>query len=155
MNKRNGADYAAVLADLQRQRARLDAAIHALEAVLPDRSATETPAATGAAGPVEPASEPAVFDGLTVYEAAVRYLQGKGEGQRTTQILRALQQGGVALTGKSPINSLGAILNDKLKHNSRIVKLERGRWGLAAWQAPPRRGKAAPSKAATKHLEPE
>jgi hypothetical protein len=131
MPRSDGADYAAVLADLREQRARLDAAIHALEAVM-DVAHAEPPMSV-AAGAVNPALTPD-YDGMTVYEAAVRYLQAKGVGQRTTQILKGLQRGGIALTGKSPINSLGAILNDNLRRHKHLVRLDRGLWGLSSWQ---------------------
>jgi len=135
MPRSDGADYAAVLADLREQRARLDAAILALEAVMAvPKAATQAPLSLPAP-PAVPAMAPD-YHGMTVHEAALRYLQSKAVGQRTTQILQALQSGGVALTGKSPINSLGAILNGNLKRQGQIVKLKRGVWGLSAWKKP-------------------
>jgi hypothetical protein len=148
MPRSDGADYAAVLADLREQRARLDAAIRALEAVMAaPKAPTQVPIPLPAA-PASPALAPD-FQGMTVHEAALRYLQSKGVGQRTTQILQALQSGGVALTGKSPINSLGAILNGNLKRHGQIVKLKRGVWGLSAWKTPAASGadgRHAPSR---------
>ena len=135
MNKKDVPDYAAVLSDLRNRRAQLDAAIQALEAVVcvpggaarspaPKTSVPDTKAATKS------------FVGLSVLDAAKSHLQRTGHSLRTTEILSGLQQGGVALTGKSPINSLGAILNSNLKKGAGIVRERRGVWALAAWHAP-------------------
>jgi len=133
MNKNEAPDYAAVLADLRTRRTQLDAAIQALEAVVGGPAgATRSPL------PKQPSpnshATPKSFVGLSVLDAAKRHLQQTGHSLRTTEILGALQQGGVALTGKSPINSLGAILNSNLKKGSGIVRERRGVWALAAWQ---------------------
>jgi hypothetical protein len=64
-----------------------------------------------------------------------------------------LQSGGIALTGKSPINSPGANLNDNLKRDKQLVRDERGLWALSSWQPAPRgtdgRQAAVPDFAAT------
>lgn len=135
MNKTHTPDYAAVLADLRTRRAQLDTAIQALEAVvgLP-AGAARSPAPK--APPPDSEAVPKSFVGLSVLDAAKSHLQRTGHSLRTTEILSGLQRGGVALTGKSPINSLGAILNSNLKKGVGIVRERRGVWGLATWHAP-------------------
>jgi hypothetical protein len=115
-------DYTAVLSDLRNRRAQLDAAIQALEAVV--GSAGRCSPLAGAAGTAAGHARrlPKSFVGLSVLDAAKQHLQRTGHSLRTTEILGALQQGGVALTGKSPINSLGAILNSNLKKDAGIVQ---------------------------------
>lgn len=135
MNKKNVPDYAVVLSDLRQRRARLDAAILALEAVVcVPGGAARSPAAKAPAPGTKAATKS--FVGLSVLDAAKCHLQRTGHSLRTTEILSGLQQGGVALTGKSPINSLGAILNSNLKKGAGIVRERRGVWALAAWHAP-------------------
>jgi len=134
MNKNASPDYAAVLEDLIRRRATLDAAIQALEVVVGaptgvPRSPTPTPT------PPRTQASAKSFVGLSLIDAATTHLQRTGHSLRTTEILGALQQGGVALTGKSPINSLGAVLNSNLKKGSALVRERRGVWALAAWHA--------------------
>ncbi len=70
---------------------------------------------------------------MSVLDAAKAVLTIKGESQRTTQILAALQRGVLALSGKSPINSVGAVLNRNLKEGGEFVRLRRGVWALASW----------------------
>lgn len=131
-------DYSAVLDDLRERRARLDVAIAAVEAVVgmqhmaPRPSPNEAAATAGSACGVEPGS----FVGMTVIDATIEYLNGISRSQRTTEILRALQCGGIALAGKSPINTVGAILNSHLKKSGVIVREGRGSWALASWSRP-------------------
>ena len=44
------------------------------------------------------------------------------------------------MTGKSPINNVGAILNSQLKKSGEIVRVGRGMWALSSW-APPSKAK--------------
>lgn len=135
MNKTDVPDYAAVLANLRNRRAQLDAAIQALEAVVGvPAGATQTPAPKATLPDTHAPMKS--FVGLSLLDAAKSHLQRTGHSLRTTEILSGLQQGGVALTGKSPINSLGAILNSNLKKGAGIVRERRGVWALATWHAP-------------------
>ncbi len=135
MNKTETPDYAAVLADLRTRRAQLDTAIQALEAVVGvPTGAARSPAPKAPLPDTKVATKS--FVGLSVLDAAKSHLQRTGHSLRTTEILSGLQQGGVALTGKSPINSLGAILNSNLKKGAGIVRERRGVWALATWHAP-------------------
>ena len=115
-------NYEAVLADLRVNRALIDDAIRAIEALVGVQERTQCES----------------FVGMSVLDAAKAVLTIKGESQRTTQILAALQRGGLALSGKSPINSVGAVLNRNLKEGGEIVRLRRGVWALAAWPSRPR-----------------
>jgi len=135
MNKNNAPDYVAVLADLRTRRAQLDAAIQALELVV-GIPVGATPAPKPKAPPSRPMAAGGSFAGLSLIDATKKHLQRTGHCLRTTEILSALQQGGVALTGKSPINGLGAILNSNLKKGCGIVRERRGVWALAEWQTP-------------------
>jgi hypothetical protein len=130
-------DYQAVLADLRERRNLIEAAIRAMEAVValtePHIPHIETlPPAAPAGGCTH---ERGAYEGLSLLDAAKMYLQSKGQCQRTKDILRALQDGGIALGGKSPINIVGAVLNTNLKRGGGIVRVRRGVWSLAGWQA--------------------
>jgi hypothetical protein len=142
MNKTRPVNYGSVLADLRAQRERIDAAIRAIEALI-----APPPPATAPPAPPPPPKELAIahgaFRGLSLLDASKKYLQSKGECQRTRDIVRALQHGGIALSGKSPINTVGAILNTSLKKGGGIVRVKRGVWSLASWQSPSLNGAAA------------
>ena len=135
MSETPAPNYEAVLNDLRAQRDRLDAAIRALEALVP-----------------EPA--PGAYRGMSLLAASKKVLETKGKCQRTRDILRALQEGGVALSGKSPINTVGAILNTQVKKGGDIVRVRRGVWSLARWQAPAEDADRPPAHQPSPSLKP-
>lgn len=137
MDESSAVNYEAVLADLRAKRERLAAAIAAIEALIRHQTphGQSEPQARTAQPALEGTAPSASFQGMSILDASRKVLQNKGQCQRTKEILRALQAGGIALTGKSPINNVGAVLNTNLKKGGGIVRVKRGVWSLASWQA--------------------
>jgi len=142
-------DYAVVLLDLESKRAALDAAIAAVKAVLglaPADSPGSGPGgallpAPGTDGPQEVV--PGVFHGLSVSEAAKKYLEMKKVKQKTRALCDALLQGGIESDSK---NFYGNVYTT-LSRNKDFFR--RGKyWMLTSWD--PRRAAAASSKPAKK-----
>lgn len=127
-------DYQAVLSDLRAKRDKLDAAIAGIETMLGLRNieATQTEPhhvkheAHAALGPV-------AFLGMTIVDATVKYLKHKRQNQRTEDILRALQDGGLVLTSQEPLNTVGSVLNRNFAQGGEVVRVSRGLWGLSSW----------------------
>ncbi len=126
-------DYEAVLADLRAKRDRLDAAISGIESMLGIRGLSgTTPKQTEQASP-SASLGPGAFLGMTIVDAAKKYLAHKRQSQRTEEILNALVEGGLVLTGEKPVNVVGSVLNRNFNSGGEIVKVARGVWGLASW----------------------
>lgn len=126
-------DYEAVLADLRAKRDKIDAAISGIEVMLGIQALSSV--ATKPHKDVKEANilGPGAFLGMTIADAAKKYLEHKRQNQRTEEILKALVEGGLVLTGESPINVVGSVLNRNYNNGGEIVKVARGVWGLAAW----------------------
>lgn len=129
------ADYKDVLADLKakkvaidRERAKLDAAITAFERLVSGE----------ASGPsTKPASRSGVtsrtFAGLTVHQAVTKYLRATKEPQTSAQIQNALRAGGKRSKSKS-FNAIVYKTLSRLSKNDGPYRRERdGRWSLREW----------------------
>lgn len=120
--------YDIVLADLMAQREKIDAAIAAVQAArsLSGGGATVN---SGMAAKIESDS----FFGLTVVEAAVKYLGMMKRPQKVSTITEALKEGGYSFTTDNPLPGVASILNrDDLK-GGEIVRIGKGTFGLASW----------------------
>jgi hypothetical protein len=141
-------DYNAVLADLRAKRDKLDAAIAGIETMLGIRGLAEQaqkPEGESGNGGGNGLG-PGAFLGMTIVDAARKFLSVTRRNQRTEEILRALKDGGMVLTSADPINTVGSVLNRNYSQGGEIVRVERGVWGLAEWHPRLRkRGKATPS----------
>ena len=124
-------DYEAVLADLRSKRDRINAAIEGIETMLGIANIESQ----DAGGPSDGKHRlgPGAFLGMSIADAAKKYLALKRENQRTEEILNALREGGIVLNGASPINVVGSVLNRNFTNGGDIVKVGRGVWGLAQW----------------------
>lgn len=131
----NGIDYAAVLADLRAKRAKLDAAITGIETMLglaSESGESLSPAMSGASGGTEVKSDS--FFGMTIPEAAKKYLAMKKVPKSTVEITQALKSGGIqAGTQGNFGNTVGSVLNRNYTQGGGIVRIRRGVWGLAEW----------------------
>ncbi len=126
-------DYEAVLADLRAKRERIDAAITGIETMLGIQALTAPSGSQQTKQPDDVGLGPGAFLGMTIVDAAKKYLAYKRQNQRTEEILKALQDGGLVLTGESPLNVVGSVLNRNYNNGGDLVKVSRGTWGLAAW----------------------
>ena len=124
-------DYSAVLADLKAKRDKLDAAIAGIETMLglkgldqPPTSVTQNP--PGDVGP-------GAFLGMSIVDATKKFLRAARQPKRNDEILAALKAGGMLLTSKDPINTVGSVLYRDWTQGGDIVRVSRGVWGLAEW----------------------
>jgi hypothetical protein len=134
MNIGGVVDYEAVLADLREKRSRIDAAIQGIETIMGLSSVSSE---GNGNGPGRSSDEsvlgPGAFLGMTIVDATVKYLKFKRQSQRTEEILKALTDGGIVLTGESPLNVVGSVLNRNFNSGGDVVKISRGVWALADW----------------------
>jgi hypothetical protein len=135
MSDKSAVDYAAVLADLEAQRAKLDVAIEAIRALQGAGNMTITPQ-TGAVNMNGGAPEIAIdaFHKLTVSQAIRKYLAMRRKPATTPEIVEALAAGGQA---GSDGNNFLVVVNNTLNRmqapDGGISKVKRGVWGLAEW----------------------
>jgi hypothetical protein len=146
-------DYEAVIADLDAKRAALDAAIAALRlAVSIGAQVTMGTAGAVPAKPIDPASIPDdAFFGLSIGEAAKKYLLMVKRKQSVREIADALERGGLPHTSSNFVNTVATMLNRTAK-DQELVRVGRGEWGLAAWYGN-RRPKQEPVKKTPKRAQ--
>lgn len=124
-------DYNAVLVDLRKKRDEIDKAICGIEIILgltPSASPTSTPQAHS-----NHIAEDAFF-GLSIAEAAKKFLNIKKKPQTTKQIAEALTAGGLQNASGNFGNSVGSVLNrNAATATSTFVNVSRGTWGLRSW----------------------
>jgi len=144
-------DYNAVLEDLKAQRAKLDAGIAGIEAMLGLRGvdAAQTTNAGAASNGKTDALAPGAFLGMTIVDATEKLLKQTRKTLRNEEILAALKQGGLVFTSVNPVNTVGSILHRNWTQGGEIVRVSRGVWGLAEWHPRLRRkpGAAEPDDA--------
>ena len=86
------------------------------------------PRVDGMTGYQRPQSE---FSGMSISEAAVSFLQTSMRSRRTTEILKALQDGEFEMTAARPEASLTAALERRAKNYRDVVKVAKGLWCVA------------------------
>ncbi len=134
----NEIDYSAVLADLEARRAMLDSAIAGLRLIVGQgQGALVEPGALAVTGPRSDASQgvteareivPGTWHGLSVAEAARKFLEMTKKKQRTKDIAEALQRGGIeSLSG----NFYGGVFTT-MQRRKDFIKLGKF-WALAEW----------------------
>jgi hypothetical protein len=140
-------DYEAVLADLHAKRAAIDVAITAIEQLRSVGQAAATTVAGVAPGkPVDPLTiRDDAFFGLSIGEAAKKYLQMVKRKQTVKEIADALERGGLPHTSSNFVATVGTMIGRLAKSDSDLVRVGRGDWGLAAWYGS-RRPKPEPVK---------
>jgi len=143
-------DYEAVLADLQAKRATIDLAISAVTQLVQAGAqvAVGGAALAGAGKPVDPGSIPDdAFFGLSIGEAAKKYLLMVKRKQSVKEIADALDRGGLPHTSSNFVNTVGTMINRAAANDPELVRVGRGEWGLAAWYGNRRPKPEAPKKA--------
>lgn len=125
--------YEAVLADLQAKRDQIDQAIAALTSLRGGVSAS-----SGAAMPNAGAGAPIVetagmYLGMSITDATKKLLALRKRTMGNADIARELQAGGLAMTSKDPVNTVGSVLTRRFNEVGDVVKVGRGVWGLKEW----------------------
>jgi hypothetical protein len=124
--------YAIVLADLRARRDQIDQAIQAIESV---RGGAASPRPNGA--PPEPIGAPSAagaYLGMSIADAAKKYLLMRKQASGNAEIAAALKQGGLVMSSNTdPQNTVGSILTRRFEKVGDIVRVGRGIWGLKEW----------------------
>lgn len=149
-------DYSAVLADLRKRRDDLDRAIAGIEQLigLPSTSAQGAESALedgdkgeGARTPLRGAGKPAdpplpsggplpsdAFFGMSISQAAQKFLTIRKKPATAPEIAEALEQGGLPHQSSRLPNTVNSVLTRNSVGASPIfAKVKRGTWGLRAW----------------------
>jgi hypothetical protein len=126
----DGISISAMIAHLKEQQTALVEAIGALEKLESlGMGSTQAPADFGA-GAVPRELQPDTFYGMSIAEAAKKYLAMSGRKPQTTDsITDALGRGGLSATR----DSVGTILVRVANQEGDIVRVGRGLWGLFEW----------------------
>jgi len=167
MENGNPVDYNVVLADLEAKRTQLDEAIAVIkqmlgQSVVTDPAQAGKPPGAGVAGKTFIDSDE--FFGMSVGDAAVKYLHMAKKPQDATQFAEALEKGGMTHTSKNFTTTITTALSRRAEKEADVVKVKRGQWGLASWypglrkpkkeEADKEKAPAEPAKSPTptKHL---
>jgi hypothetical protein len=129
MSSDTAVNYEAVLSDLKAKRAAIDSAIAAIEAILGQGSSIPVPTIQGPTAEIRPDS----FFGMSIPEAAKKFLVMSKKPRSTQEIAEALLNGGMTSASGNFANSVGSVLNRQDKSSGEIVRVSRGLWGLAEW----------------------
>lgn len=145
VNKRAPWPYDAVVQGLKDQRAKIDAAITALEALrdvgVPQPAAmTEAKPEQGSLPIDEAAEASTIFRGMPIPEAAIKLLRIRNKQLGNPDITRELLNGGLIMKSVKPVNTIGAVLTRRANDVGDIVKVGRGVWALREWVRKPKNG---------------
>jgi hypothetical protein len=122
-----GINYKTVLADLIARRDKLDAAISAIQEFV--GNGTPTPSA-----PIKSTvTVSREYRGMTIADAAIKFLKTAGSPQSTGIIAEALRLGGINSNSKSMYRTLYNTLNSRMDKHQDITK-EGAKWGLSEWK---------------------
>jgi hypothetical protein len=130
MSEENKDAYDVVLADLLAQRERIDAAISAIQAA---RGGAGAAAAQPSGGANSAKVEPDSFFGMTVLEAAKKFLGMTKRPQKANAIADALKQGGYHFATDNALPTVASVLNRDDAKGGEIVRVGKGLFALAAW----------------------
>lgn len=125
--------YEAVLADLKAKRDQIDQAIGAIEAL---RSGGPIVGSGNRASPVSQnvaAEEAGDYLGMTIADATRKLLATRRKALTNTEIVAALEAGGLVMTSADKLNTVGSILTRRFNQVGDIVRVARGTWGLQEW----------------------
>lgn len=122
--------YVVVLTDLKAQRAKIDAAISAIESL---RGGTGSPMPSKAENVSTPHSGAGAFLGMTIPDAAKKLLAQERRAMANPEIWDKLKAGGLHLNSADPVNTIGSVISRRFDKVGDIVRVGRGTWGLAEW----------------------
>ncbi|MGD0468048.1 MAG: hypothetical protein ABSA54_06730 [Terriglobales bacterium] len=123
-------NYKSVLADLIARRAKLDAAIAAIEEFA-GHDGNDVGSATQSKPTILPLTRE--YRGMTIADATIKFLKTMGKPQATGDIARALKLGGIGSASKNMYRTVYNTLNSRLDKHQDITK-EGAKWGLAEWK---------------------
>jgi len=123
-------DYKSVLADLIARRAKLDAAIAAI-GEFAGHDNEELSAHNQNRLTIAPVSRE--YRGMTIADAAIKFLKLSGKPQLTADISRALKLGGIGSASKNMYRTVYNTLNNRMDKHQDITK-EGAKWGLTEWR---------------------
>ena len=151
----NNDPYETVLNDLRAQRAEIDAAIAAIERLRgnkpdPSRMTQAVPMGQNTARFDIPQD---AFFGLTILEAAKKYLSTMKRPQATQQIVEALRNGGLTSSSRTLKQTVYSVLRRDMKSSTpSVIKVGSG-WGLTEWYPGRRKEKPKTTSAAEDNNE--
>ncbi len=122
--------YEAVIADLKAQRDKIDETIALLSGLRGGTAAASAPTQTGHVVVVETAG---MYLGMSIVDAAKKLLSLRKRTLGNVEIARELQDGGLAMNSKDPVNTIGSVLTRRFNEVGDVVKVGRGIWGLKEW----------------------
>jgi hypothetical protein len=147
----NDINYKQVLDDLKTRRAKLDAAISAIEEIVgtvlpsnlptfrlqPDQNAPvgHSAAAVGITD-ADIAVVTGPYTGKTIIAATTEYLKSVGRAQHITTIIDALTKGGLHTNSKSLYRTVYNTLTTNLEKG--LVRNDQNVWGLKEWRDGPK-----------------
>lgn len=127
--------YSAVIADLKKRRDELDAMIAKLETLASGGSTSVVRLAGSkeddAGGRMGDGGNP--YLGKSIINAAKDVLQKKRAMMTPAEITKAIQGGGLVLSGDNPGNTVASVLHRRSKKHGDVVSPKRGYWGLKDW----------------------
>ena len=129
MNQTN-INYKSVLADLLAKRARLDAAIGAIQEFVGSDDTDENIATEPPKAQIGLSRE---YRGMTISAATIKFLKKAGAPQLTRTIADSLRLGGLGSNSRNMYRTVYNTLNNRLDKHQDIVK-EGAMWGLAEWR---------------------
>lgn len=124
--------YDAVLADLRAKRDQIDSVIAALNS-LRAASLSVAAIAQSASGETTIAETAGMYLGMSITDATKKLLALRKRTMGNADIARELQAGGLAMTSKDPVNTVGSVLTRRFHEVGDVVKVGRGVWGLKEW----------------------
>lgn len=132
--------YAVVIADLKRRRAEIDSLIANLEAVAaaggepsPSGNAADSTTPAHSDSEYEPPAGNNPYLGMSIPQATIAVLKAKRTALRPAEIVKALEDGGLILTGKNNTNTVNSVLHRRQTQVGDVVSPKRGHWGLKEW----------------------
>lgn len=123
----NTVDYAEVLADLERRKGELEAAISAIRRLV--NPALPAPYAGPTPVPVADAQRPFPFLGMTIPEATITHLRTSQKPLSTHEVIAALKQGGLR---DSNYQTVYQVLRRRAREKQDLA-VDKGKWHLAEW----------------------
>jgi hypothetical protein len=142
-------DYEKVLADLETKRAAFNAAVdnaiqgirHVISAVaaLPNQSVMGAHISSTVLHPPSVSLTPDAFFGLSIGDAAVKYLATIKRQQRSREVADALEAAGYHHNSTNFTNTVNTALYRRSKDEQDVVRIGRN-WALAEWYPGRRKG---------------
>ena len=122
----NPVDYVEVLADLERRKGELEAAINAIRRLV---DPTSPAALSTVPTPVDAGPQAYPFLGMTIPEATIAHLRAAQKPLSTHEVIAALKQGGLR---DSNYQTVYQVLRRRAREKQDIA-VDKGKWHLAEW----------------------